>query len=298
MKRRCVVLSSFMIVFFSLVRGIQSENFIKGFSIKFTGGYGNMAVGDINAVLEGQENLFNYYSSVTGVAKEGEFKELNRGFEYECEFIIDIAEHFGIGIGAGYIQREQPNEFTIEMGEFNEYSYTSSSLNPKLSAIPIKLTFYYFFPISTRLNLFLNGGIGYYFGKINYSVRDEVQMGDWQRVHLEEIEAQDNGLGFHGGIGFEFGVIKNLAFFMEGAGRYAKLKDWEGDETFTSNGDVERSAGNLWHYGIPYGENGRKYFSWMDIEDEKPTGPDIRNVRRAEVDYSGFSFRFGLKIKF
>lgn len=298
MKRRIVVLSLFMIVFFSFVKGVQSKNFIKGFSIKFTGGYGNMAIGDINAVLEGIENLLNYYASVAGVAKEGELIELNRGFEYECEFIIDITEHFGIGIGAGYIQRKQPNEFTIEMGEFNEYSYTSSSLNPKLSAIPIKLTIYYFIPIVSRLNLFLNGGIGYYFGKINYSVQDEVQMGDWQWVHLEEIEAQDNGLGFHGGIGFEFSVTKNLAFYMEGAGRYAKLKDWEGDEILTTNGDVERTAGTLWHYGIPYGDNGRKYFSWLDIQKEKPNDPDIRNVKKAVGDYSGFSFRFGLKIKF
>jgi hypothetical protein len=298
MKRRFVVLSLFMIVFFSLVKGVQSENFIKGFSIKFTGGYGNMAIGDLNAVLEGQENLFNFYTSEAGVAKEGEFKELNRGFEYECEFIIDIAEHFGLGIGVGYIQREQPNEFTIEMGEFNEYSYTSSSLNPKLSVIPIRLTLYYFFPIAARFNLFLNGGIGYYFGKINYSVRDEVQMGDWRWVHLEVIEAQDNGLGFHGGIGFEFSVTKSLAFFMEGAGRYAKFKDWEGGETLTSNGNVDITAGRLWHYGIPYGNDGRKYYSWLDIQKEKPNDPDLRNVRKAEGDYSGISFRFGLKIKF
>jgi hypothetical protein len=121
---------------------------------------------------------------------------------------------------------------------------------------------------------------------------------NWQWLHLDKIEAQDNGLGFHGAIGFEFSVVKNLAFFVEGAGRYAKLKDWEGDEIITSNGDVERTGGTLWHYGIPYGENGRKYFSWLDVENEKPTDPDIRNVRKAEGDYSGFSFRFGLKIKF
>ena len=58
------------------------------------------------------------------------------------------------------------------------------------------------------------------------------------------------------------------------------------------------AVGTLWHYVIPYGENGRKYFSWLDVESEKPTGPDIRNVRKAEGDYSGFSIRFGLKIEF
>jgi len=286
-----------MIGFFSFVKGVQSENFDKGFSIKLTGGYGNVAVGDINAVLEGQDSLFNYFTTIAGYTKEGEFKDLNKGFEYECEFIVDINEHFGIGIGAGYIQRKQLNKFTIEMWENYEYQYMASFIDPKLSAVPIKLSIYYFFPLTTRLNLYLNGGIGYYFGKIQYSTSDELQMGHDQWITISEIEAKDNGLGFHGGIGIEFNIIKNIAFFIEGAGRYAKLKDWEGDEILTSNGDVERTAGTLWCYGIPYSD-GREYFSWLSVQKEKPSDPNIKNVRKAEVDYSGFSFRIGLKIKY
>jgi hypothetical protein len=99
-------LSIFLILvlsYFSIATICQAQDSNKRFSFKLTVGYGSMAVGDINSVLESQENYLGYAASL-GYTKEGELKELNRGgFEYESEFIIDITEHFSLGIGAGYI---------------------------------------------------------------------------------------------------------------------------------------------------------------------------------------------------
>jgi opacity protein-like surface antigen len=301
MKKILTVLPTFLIVFFFLVMEIQAKDFPKGFSLKFTGGYGTMLIGDINVVLEDQENSYSDWASLPDATKEGEFKKLNRGFEYEGELIISLTEHFGIGIGAGYIQRAEPSKIAFELDTSVLYLNYDISYSPELSAIPIKLSIYYYFPIVSRMNLFLNGGIGYYFGKLNYRSVWDMHMvyegWDSSDVRLDSIiETKDNGIGFHGGIGFEYDVMKNLAFFVEGAGRYIKLKDWEGDsieyigvtyDDGTTEGTTETSSGTLWYYEVV-----------LKIQEEKPNGSNIRNVRKAEVDFSGFSFRIGLRVKF
>ena len=108
MRAKLIFLSILALTFFCFVAICQAQDSNKRFSLKLTAGYGSMAVGDINAMLEGQENLFSHFASLTGATKEGQFKELNRGYEYEGEFVINITEHFALGIGAGYILRGKP----------------------------------------------------------------------------------------------------------------------------------------------------------------------------------------------
>jgi len=287
-----------LLAFFFLARTGQAQDFIKGFSLKLMGGYGNMAVGDFNTVMEDLETLFSDIASLIGIEKEGEFKELNRGFECEGEFIMNLAGNFGIGIGAGYIQRKEKSEFSIKGGE--PIVNLAYSLEPKFTAIPIKLSVHYFYPISSKVNIFLNGGIGYYFGTITYHTRVDMQWSpqeeEWEK---EEIEVKDNALGFHGGLGFEYNVTENIAFFAEGAARHAKLKDWEGD--YSSNYmDVltEQSSGTLWYFEALGPSGLEKYYSGLEIKKEKPTGTNIKNARKAEGDLSGFSFRAGIRVKF
>ena len=312
MKKILAVLLTFLVAFFFLVMEIQAKDFPKGFSLKFTGGYGTMSIGDLNVVLEYIENSLNDWASIPAATKEGAFKKLNTGFEYEGELIISLTEHFRIGIGAGLIKREEPSEVTFELDADSYYSYSDYSYSPELSAIPIKLSVYYYFPILSRMNLFLNGGIGYYFGKLNY--RRQVDSHhvfedlDSQDVRIDSVmETKDNGIGFHGGIGFEYDVMKNLAFFVEGAGRYIKLKDWEGDilryvESTYDNGTTEEttetSYGTLWYYEY-YPETHPDWPSYvLKIQEEKPMHSEFRNVRKAEGDLSGFSLRIGLRIRF
>ena len=300
MRAKLIFLSILVLTFFCFVAICQAQDSNKRFSLKLTAGYGSMAVGDINAVLEGRENIYTDYASLVGAQKEGEFKELNRGFEYEGELLINITESFGLGIGAGYIQREEHGEASFKHEEDDYYFLLSYSYGPEISAIPVKLTAYYFVPIASRLSLYLNGGIGYYFGKIRYPIQEEYQYGyDEHEVYDHIITAKDNAFGYHGGIGCEYNVTKNLAIFVEGAARYAKLKDWKGDEIIrysdTYYGEEARvNSGILWYYEFLWRE---QYYSFLDIIAEEHLY-HVRNVRKAEGDFSGFSLRAGIKIIF
>jgi opacity protein-like surface antigen len=288
-----------MVLTFLFLVGIsQAQDFIKGFSVKLTGGYGTMAVGDFNTVMEGYDTLLNDIASILGLTREGELKEINWGFEYEGEFIMNLTENFGIGIGAGYIRRKEKSESSVKAAPFFNLTFSGE---PEITAIPIKLSAHYFFPVTSQVNVFLNGGIGYYFGKINYHLRSDIQVLDEPEESGKiEGEVKDNALGFHGGIGVEYNVAKNIAFFVEGAGRYAKLKDWEGDETQTLDSQIaEQKSGTLWYYeGLVSDFGTEKYYSSFELQEGKLTWPDIRNVRKAEGDLSGFSLRAGIRIKF
>lgn len=304
MKRKLSLFSILVLTCFFLATICQAQDSKKRFSLKLTVGYGSMAVGDINTVLESQENYLDYAASL-GYAKEGELKELNRGgFEYEGEFIINITERFGLGIGAGYIQRKEQTEASIS----SVYNSVSFSHHPTISAIPIKITAYYSIPIASRLNSYLSGGIGYYIGKIDYNYiwewREWLYEDTFAEAHYEiEMGAKENAFGFHGGIGFEYDVKKNCAIFIEGIARYAKLNDWRGDRTTKSFGEIaEERSGPLWYYELLYPlisyPEPDQYLSLLIILEDKPTSPIIRNTRRAEGDFSGYSLRAGIKIKF
>jgi opacity protein-like surface antigen len=299
-----------MLVAFSTLTGICQAQ--KRFSFKVTGGYGTMSIGDINVLQENLENTYNEWASLPDASKEGEFKKLNTGFEYEGELTISLNEHFGIGIGAGYIQRKEASEVAFELDSGDLYLYYDFSYRPKLSAIPIKLSVYYYLPIIPRMNLFLNGGIGYYFGKLNYRRHWESQQlyegyEYYELGYKYDIDAKDNGIGFHGGFGLEYNVKKNLAFFVEGVGRSIKLSAWEGDEIrFTGitfeNGKKEETtttnSGILWYYEV-YSEIDPGNISYvLKTQEEKPRSSRFVNIRKAEGNFSGISLRIGFRVKF
>jgi len=287
MKRKSIILSIMMLTLFSLTGIGQAQ---KKFSLKLTGGYGTMSAGDINEMLSSLDTILT--DLLSGFTKEGSLEKIKWGLDFDGELIVDLTDNIGIGLGVGYIQRKKDSE-TIFMEPLGTVTITGE---PKITVIPIKLSAYYFYPIASRLNIFLNGGIGYYFGNITFGFGSDVSAIEETFWTKNVIEAKDDGIGFHGGIGFEYNMAKNFAFFVEGAGRYTKLKNWEGDITITdSDGYTDKSSGTVWYYETEFFG---KYYPTIDVAKDKPTYPDIKNVRKFEGDLSGFSFRAGIRVKF
>lgn len=296
MKKRLVVLPTFMILFFSLATVIRAQDFIKKFSLKFNGGLSTVVIGDYNTFIDAQDSYFDTYAVGLGITKEGELKRINVGIEFEGEIIMDLTENFGIGVGAGYLQISKDNETSLKQELLGKVTYFDG---PKFTAIPANLSLYYFYPVASSMNLFLNGGVGYYFGKATSSSRLDYELiGELSEWAKSEGEFKDQGLGFHGGIGLEFMIGSNIGLFIEGKGRYCKLKSWEGNSTNTdSDGFTEKNSGTLWLVE-ELDPDTDVWFYQIKLEEQEPSGPNIRNVRKFEGDLSGFSIRAGIRIKF
>lgn len=304
MKRKLIILSTMIFALFFLVRIGQSKDFIKGFSLKLTGGYGTMATGDYNTYIQGVGEFFSQYSEISGFAYEGEFKKINKGLEYEGEFIMKIFGGFGIGIGTGYIKRSNEAEFVLtEPPSPLLPTFSSDSMKFRLNAISINLSAYYFTPDTFPLKLFLFGGVGYYFGKITYIFRTDIQpagvvLPSWRQL---EGEIKDQALGFQGGAGLEFKIIPKVNFFIEGRVRHCELKSWEGDQTKTESHVFRDSiSGSMWYYEEFHGLTG-EYHPKIALSEDKPISSDIdpkRNIREFEFNLSGYSLRGGIRIRF
>jgi len=253
-----------------------------------------MTTGDYNSYGAGLDDLVGVLEAL-GASTEGEFNKINLGFEYEAEFIFSLPAGFGVGVGVGYIQRGELTELSATLPLSGS---TSASLEPKITAVPINVSVYYFTPGIAPLKFFVYGGIGYYNGTLTIDIREEsTPPAFWSE---QEAKLRDQSFGLHGGIGLEFKVAPRIALFIEGRARYCKLNSWKGDGTYEdSDGFTFIDVGSMWYFELldqNYGSG--EWFPGITIVTDTPSGPDIRNVRKFEVDLSGVSLRTGIRIKF
>jgi hypothetical protein len=262
----------------------------KGFALKLTGGMNYMLPGDWNAFMNGWTDYHNDCANDMGGTMEGEFKSIRWGLDFEGDVIIYLNPRFGITIGSGYIYgKKGPDAKKITLNLPDETFKLTHDM--QISAIPVKIGVYYCLFRSSKFNFFLSGGIGYYFAKIS-----EDYMDQWDSSWSHEIQgAKGEGIGFQGGMGLELDIAKNIAFVVEGYGRYAKIGDFRGDRDWSmSFGPDGSKKGGLYYYesDTPYG-----WLPYIEISDGVPRGANRRDARKATVDFSGFTVRIGVKIR-
>jgi opacity protein-like surface antigen len=295
MKRSSVFLSLAILCIFLLTTAGNTQDFLKKFSLKFSGGMGSTAGGDFNAVPDGMNSISGDLVPLLGLTKTGNLENPKWGLDFEAELIFSLSRNFGVGIGVGYLKRSKDSSLEMALDPLGR---ATINWEPEFSLIPITLSSYYSFPISSKMNTFLKAGIGYYFVKVSLRGREEYEsffgMSGWEE---EEGEAKDNGVGFHGGLGFEYNMTGSIALYAEGMGRYLKIKDWQFEGTTTYSSGVLESSGTVW-YTEELLEPLGKYYPGLQILEQKPFGPNYRNVRKAAIDLSGFSFRVGIRIRF
>lgn len=267
-----MAMAAFVIIFFwgaGFVGGAQ-------FGLRLFGGAGTLSPADINQGTKGWTDQHAGFFTSFGYSRSGEVKPVNMSLEGGADFLFYLTPRIALGIGAGYVQGKRASEVVLTNG--TEIKITSQ---PTLSATPIRLSLFFEIPADT-INIYLNLGSDYYLAKYTW---DWEFPDEWELNH----SATANGLGFHGGIGFEIMISANVAFFVEGTGRYAKIKGFEGTEKGMEAGDTWEGSGTLFYL------EGTDY-PVLFIREEMPTG--YRVAREANVDFSGFSVLAGLKMKF
>ncbi|MFQ6083177.1 MAG: SH3 domain-containing protein [Candidatus Aminicenantia bacterium] len=263
-----------------------------GFGVKLSGGMNYLVIGDSNEFMEGDTDWFEDLAMAYGGTTDGEFKKIHLGLDFEGDMIVYLNPRFGISVGSGYIYGKKGKDVSMITITWPAETETDTH-DTKVSAIPVKIGVYYSLPMSSNARFFLNAGAGYYFARWSDSFRFEWN-GDW---YTSDSEAKGNGIGFHGGVGFEIDIARNFAFVIEGYGRYAKIDGFEGSRKRRSSGGLNESEKGTLYYceWQDFGD----WYSWIGVRDEEPpSGADIRNVREAKVDFSGFTIKAGIKIKF
>jgi len=291
-KSFLVMLSVFFVCF--LIMPTYGQDSFKRFSLKFSGGYGNMSGGDLDTVISGLNSLLTDQAAILGLTVTSQLGGLNWGPEFEGEFVFSLNDRFGLGLGIGYIRRSDDSLGQIELLPVVKGTF---SLAPEFTAIPILLSGYYTLPIAKKLNAFFKAGIGYYFSKLKYVNREETEVLGIVLWNQDQGEAKDNGFGFHGGIGLEYGISQSIAFFVEGMGRYANFEDWDVDNISSNPWGSSEMSGKFW-YVEEWNPVTNKYYPSIELSQQRPSDTGLRNVRKMAIGISGIVFKLGIRVRF
>lgn len=258
--------------------------------LKLSGGLSYLSFQNINLTLnhwaELEEKLSTLYDDWNFVEKK--VKKFHSAFDFEGEIIIFITPHLAAGFGTGYIYGELTEEKTKLTVENNGVKYVMARPT-KVSAIPISVSGYFFLPLKKNLHSFIKAGSGVLWAK--YTDRQgEKEILEEEFNYTQTQRAMARGLFYQASIGLVYEIEPTVRFFIESTARLAKIKEFQ-EET------VEENPGTLFYFE-EYNPQLDFWQAQHRILSEEPSGENFRSVRKAVIDFNGFSVKIGVMIKF
>lgn len=260
------------------------------FSLKVAGGVSFINPHEVNIVLQSWEEYWTTRADLTQTWTYlgGEVSTLKLGYDFEIELIFNFTPRFAIGLSSGYLfsdVSEKATTLTIEkvLGTFDHVKPT------KISAIPLILSGYYIQPLGSSLSLYFRAGGGPMWAK--YFERDgNKNIENESYSYPESISASAQGQIYLLGLGVIFETESGIRFFMEGTWRTAKITGFSGENKQEETGALTYVEEHLSGYAL--------WQAKYQIFTEPPSGENYRDVKQGTIDFSGFSVKIGLIIKF
>lgn len=277
------------------------ETYGSFFGLKLTlqikGGWNTFVGGDIKNGVGGMFDWTAHLISVDGVPITRSQKQLpHDGLEFGGDLIFCITPRFGIGIGMSRFSAVEKN---VLIYEIRSPDYERLNINPEVNVSVLRLGLFYAFPFGGRLAISVHGGPALYSAHYSYNMNltsgsygmTVIQAGFLPTGLYQDAEAKKMGL--EGGVGFEFNANPFVAFFLEALGRVARIEGFEGKEAATLYQNYRREVLN---------QEGPLYLIDTDtyplLDIVPPEGSAGVAARKAVLDFSGFSFSAGLKLRF
>jgi len=265
-----------------------------------TGGATYLAGGDINAGVRGWNELqTTVLNNEFVVDVQGEVEPVHWGVEYGGDIILYVAPRLGIGVGVSRLESSQTSELVAQDRRFLDLEFRIPN-RVEVTAVPVRLGVFYTLPAGRRLNVVVNGGLGFYATDVSWNWRlDRVEAGSVTRATDLDTKASGAGVGYHGGVAVEYKLVKQVGVFLEVQGTYARV------------GGLEGTAEGTFSFGPSTTEEGLLYYSELEatgsldrnlpvisIANEVPSSPELINVREAEVDLGGVRLMGGVTVRF
>ena len=225
-------------------------------------------------------------------------EKTNLPLDVSIELVYQFNANFGVSVGTGYISKGIS-------GSLGRFSFPKGSnlggdfaYNPLFNTnlYPVYLSAIWSYPIMLEGEIFVLGGLGYYFGKIScISTYVEHNLNDpgnlWNYAHWL-YKSNFNSLGYHAGIGFEYDVSNRSALFIEAIYRIVNIRN------FDSVSKIDSASGLFDILGNEIKQlEGKSTFMYVQRFGGEETWGDIF-YRISNLSFSGLSFQVGYKFKF
>ena len=280
-KRIIVLIFCVSFVLVPSVRGVE-------LGLKLAGGLSFFNPADVNRTLrdwvEWQNRDVAAHENWTLLsAMEPRIK---RGVEFEGELVFSLGKRFALSLGAGFIYTDLKSTNT-EYRILKPLGETILVQPRTMSAMPVMLCGYFRFPFTKLLSAYLKGGAGFLWAK--YVEREGIRRIENEKFNYRLDESSSaRGPAYVGGLGVFFDTEPGIRFFLEGTYRWAKIKDFEGETQAEIKGPM------YYYEEIDYDFWQAK----MRIQEQEPGGENFRSQKKAEVDFSGFSLKLGIMLRF
>ncbi len=294
MKKKTIgVCGAILCLILSAMSGIAQET-PKAFTLKLSGGAGNLSGGDLTSFVNGTNELLRDIAGFAGGAMSGALENAKWGLEFEGELVYNISGRFGIGLGAGYIRASADSLAEMRLGTPDRIAI---GWMPVFTVVPVTVSGHYRFPVAPKLNVFARGGIGYYFATLDYQTLEESDLYGLSLRAENDGTAKKGGWGVQGGLGLEVRISSRLALSFEGGGRYVTLTDWDVDNSYRNSYGSEKQRGTFL-YAEKKNEDTGKSYPGLEIGDREPSDPAFLTTRKAKISLSGLVFKTGVKFSF
>jgi hypothetical protein len=257
--------------------------------LKLFGGYNYLAGGDLNAGTEGLANFWLDIIKASGWTTSGSYAPAHFGFTFGGDLVFLFSPTVGLAFGSEYLQASPSSVIGFTKGSDSGQTLVDT----KASAVPLKVSLYVSIPSGPRFRTTLHVGVGYY---VSAKMTSRVRIEQGANFVQYESTASSTGVGFHGGLGFEFDLSPSAALFIEARGRYAKFGGFSGNFVLSNSSGSVSESGKLYYEETGAGST---WYPIVMVFSAEPTpSSNIRNVREAKVDYSGAAVVGGLVIRF
>jgi len=257
------------------------------FSFQFSDGLTYLTIGGLNHHNIDWNKTRERSVEAAGGTVISESQELHWGGELNGKLRYKLMPKLALCIGIGFIH----GQLLDDIAETRTGENTALIIHDlKVRALPIGLGVQYIFPVTSRTNISIETGVDYYYASFDKFYRREPGDCYWIDNHFT---GSGNGLGVNGGLSFEYNVSKNASIFIMGRGRYANISGING-----SRGRVDSNDWSDFVDGTFYEfEREREEGIWskiFNISLEEPSGDNIRKVKDAALDFSGFNVMLGV----
>lgn len=267
------------------------------FSLKLTGGARYAVVGDLNEYLDS----FNQQPDICGKAA----KVANWASDWELELRVALSSKLLLGLASsGFFNKKNPSTFFIYGGPLVDPEMTISDTRAEFipeiqAAMPLGLNLHYSLCSTSRTNLLVGLGLGWYTGKMTETFATTSFQSDG-KTHFGSLYwsvHNDFSLGFQGGLELECAVTDRLFLIVDMQGRFARVGSLKGKECVMTSHSLSEQAGTLYYYRWAWFGSG-PWYPRLSVSESPPEGGigSFKDVREARLDLSGFALRIGLRM--
>ena len=247
----------------------------------------NASVNYFNGIAEEFKTLFSGAGYTSSIDHPIEKLTHMLGGAVEGKFFIN--PNIALGLGFSYMTGSKNSSTTLTSGSTEVYT-SESTLKASILAPYLGLSF---LVPAQMLSIEFFANAGYFMGTFSQTYKGEFIL----PYSFTYEDMKKSTFGFMGGVNLNINLQPNMGIFVTGKYTLAKFKDIPGKMTIMTGGPTDTKTGTVYYYEQHVISNWYPSI-WVFDTPPSPLPTDMRNLRKAEFNFSGFYLGAGFFFRF